>query len=198
MLGCALVFIIGALLYPSYAPAHPDRFLSWNWSRSEMEYIFRRIGLTFTGWLQINLVEAVAIFRYRLWDIDLLIRRTLVYSALTLSLGLFYSGGVTLLQVIFLFTGGQSSSISSVLSPLATAVLFNPLRHRIQDFIDRRFYRIRYSAEQTLSSFAAMARQETDLNMLSVNLINVVHDTIHPESLSLWLMKEEATGTKKA
>jgi hypothetical protein len=148
----------------------------------------------------IPLSIAFAILRYRLWDVDVIIRRALVYGGLTAILGLIYLAGVVLMQGIFTaLTGESRSEIVTVITTLAIAALFNPLRKPIQNNIDRRFYRKKYSAQQTLSSFAATAHQETDLDVLSGDLVHVVvEETIHPESLSLWFMKEEARGTKKA
>jgi hypothetical protein len=128
-----------------------------------------------------------SILRYRLWDIDLIIRRTLVYTLLTASMALVYMGAVTLLQSLFQSVSGQSSTIAIVLSTLAIAALFNPLRNRIQAFIDRRFYRQKYNAEQALEQFASLARSETDLDMLTGQLVHMVKETVQPEQVRLWL-----------
>ncbi len=130
---------------------------------------------------------AVSILRYRLFDIDLIIRRTLLYTLITLLLGAAYLGGVTLLQSLFVSLGGQQSPAALVISTLVIASLFNPLRRRIQDLIDRRFYRQRYNAEQALAAFAAVARSETDLPTLTGKLVGVVQATIQPEQAILWL-----------
>jgi hypothetical protein len=128
-----------------------------------------------------------SILRYRLWDIDLIIRRTLQYALLTGFLSLVYIGGVTVLQALLSTVGTQSSTATIVLTTLAIAALFNPLRRRIQDFIDRRFYRQKYNAEQALAQFAEAARNETDLSRLSSRLIATVVEALQPEHSSVWL-----------
>jgi hypothetical protein len=130
---------------------------------------------------------AVAVFRYRLWDVDLLVRRTLVYGALTGLLAGVYFGGVVVLQPFFQAFGGQQSELAIVLSTLVTAALFAPLRRRVQDFVDRRFYRGKYDAAQTLAHFAETARDEVDLDGLAGELLRVVQETMQPERVSLWL-----------
>ncbi len=140
-----------------------------------------------SAFLLVDLAILLAVVRYRLWDIDLVIRRTLVYAILTALLGLVYFGGVTLLQRLFTGLSGQSSPAALVISTLLIAALFNPLRRHIQDFIDRRFYRQKYSAEQALAKFAAATRSETDSETLTRRLIAVVQETVEPESVHLWL-----------
>ncbi|MGD2156511.1 MAG: hypothetical protein PVG14_01855 [Anaerolineales bacterium] len=140
------------------------------------------------GQIALSLAIANAILRSRLWDIDIIIRRTLQYALLIGILALIYFGGVVLIQSIFSgLTGSADSPLITVLSTLAIAALFNPLRGRIQDFIDRRFYRHKYDAEQTLAQFAATARDEVDMDMLTSTLLSVVEDTMQPERVSLWL-----------
>jgi hypothetical protein len=136
----------------------------------------------------IALSLAVAILRYRLFDIDILIRRTLSYAILTTLLALTYFGGVVLLQNIFggLF-GNAESPLITVITTLTIAALFNPLRARIQNFIDRRFFRSKYDAEKTLTEFAAVARDEVDMVRLSGALLSVVESAMQPEQTSLWL-----------
>jgi hypothetical protein len=131
---------------------------------------------------------AIAVLRYRLWDIDILIRRTLIYSVFTTLLLFIYFGSVLFMQTMFiLFTGQGSSELVTVISTLAIAGLFVPLRDRVQEGIDRRFYRHKYDAEQTLAAFAAGLREEVDLDQLSARLISVVEETMQPTSISLWL-----------
>lgn len=133
---------------------------------------------------------AFSIFRYRLWDIDLIIRRTLSYSVLTAVLALLYFGGIVLLQGIFgRLVGNFDTPLITVFSTLAIAGLFNPLRVMVQDFIDRYFFRSKYDAEKELSGFAAVARDEVDIVRLSASLLSVVERTIRPEHTSLWLKR---------
>jgi hypothetical protein len=135
----------------------------------------------------VPVAAGLAILRYRLYDIDIIINRTLVYGVLTLLLGVIYFGTVVVLQRALVFTTGERSTLAVVASTLAIAALFNPLRHTIQSFIDRRFYRSRYDARKTLEAFSARLRDETDLDALSGELVSVVHDTMHPHHASLWL-----------
>jgi hypothetical protein len=135
---------------------------------------------------------ALAVLRYRLWDIDFLINRALLYSTLTLVLGVVYFGGVTLLQGVFRVLIGEESQLAIVASTLGIASLFEPLRRRVHAFIDRRFYRRNYDARKTLEAFSAQLRNETDLNALSDDLVGVVSETMQPAHVSLWLPPETA------
>jgi len=134
---------------------------------------------------------ALAILKYRLYDIDVVINRTLVYGALTASLGLVYFGSVVLLQDLFRALTGGESQLAVVASTLVIAALFSPVRRRIQSFIDRRFYRKKYDATRTLEAYAASLRDETDLARLSGTLISVVEKTVQPEHVSLWLRRQD-------
>jgi hypothetical protein len=132
---------------------------------------------------------AIAILRYRLYEIDTLINRTLVYGSLTAMLALVYFGGVAATQAVFRALTGQAEQpqLAIVVSTLAIAALFNPLRRRIQSFIDRRFYRSKYDAAKTLEAFSVKLRDETDLDALSDDLVGVVKVTMQPAHASLWL-----------
>jgi hypothetical protein len=129
----------------------------------------------------------IAILRYRLYDIDVIINRTLVYSSLTAMLVGLYFGGVVVLQRVFVALAGQQSTLAVVASTLAIAALFNPLRRRVQTFVDRRFYRRKYDATRTLAAFNSRLREETDLDSLSGEVLGVVRETMQPEHASLWL-----------
>ena len=158
--------------------------------------------ITTIAFLFVPLSVGIAILRARLWDIDVLIRRTIVYSTLTASLVLIYVGLVfifgTLLRNVFL--GQQENPLVIVVSTLVIAALFQPLRQGIQRIIDRRFYRRKYDAAKTLEAFSATLRSEVDLSQLSEHLLNVVQETMQPAHVSLWLRKsdnERKSGTQE-
>jgi hypothetical protein len=138
--------------------------------------------------LLIPLAVAIAVLRHRLWDIDVVIRRTLIYSALSAVLALAYLGSVLVLESIFrALTGQGQNSLVVVLSTLAIAALFGPVRSRVQHVIDQRFYRRKYDAARTLSEFGTALRDETDLARLSERLVGAVDETMQPASVGLWL-----------
>jgi hypothetical protein len=146
------------------------------------------------AFLSLPVSAAIAVLKYRLYDIDLVINRTLVYASLTAILVGVYFGGVAATQAIFRALTGQQEQpqLAIVVSTLVIAALFNPLRHRIQSFIDRRFYRRKYDARKTLEAFSAKLRNETDLDALSGDLVEVVRKTMQPAHVSLWLRPDTA------
>jgi hypothetical protein len=139
------------------------------------------------AFLVFPLALAIAILRHRLWDIDALINRALVYVSLSAILATVYFGGVALSQSLVRAVIGQTSHVAVAASTLAVAALFQPLRRRLQAAVDRRFYRRKYDATRTLASFGGALRDETDLNRIQANLLAAVHDTMQPAHASLWL-----------
>ncbi len=135
-------------------------------------------------------VMLISITRYRLYDIDFIIQRTLLYSALTLTLGAIYFGAVLMMQAIFTRGMGVQSEFWIVLSTLLIAALFQPLRRRFQSIIDKRFYRSKYDAEKTLANFASRLQNEVDLDEIQRYLIHAVEENIQPEGAALWLVKK--------
>jgi hypothetical protein len=141
---------------------------------------------------------SVAVLRSHLFDIDVLINRTLVYGSLTAMLIGLYFGGIVVLQLLFIVLTGEKSTLAVVASTLVIAALFNPLRRRTQSFIDRRFYRNKYDAAKTLEAFSATLRNETDLDALSDDLVGVVRETMQPEHVTLWLRPDTASRDRQA
>ncbi len=137
--------------------------------------------------LPIPVALIIAMLHHRLFDANVLVNRTLVYGTLTATLVLVYIGSIVLLQTLFRAMIGSESQFAIVASTLAIASLFNPLRRRIQAFVDRRFYRRKYDAAKTLEAFSAKLRDETDLDALSEDLVGVVRETMQPAHVSLWL-----------
>jgi hypothetical protein len=159
--------------------------------------ISEAIGSVWLGWVgEVMIIAAllgtpiamgIAILRYRLYEIDIIINRTLVYGPLTATLVALYFGAVVLLQRLFVVLTGEKSTLAVVASTLVIAALFNPLRRRIQAFIDRRFYRRKYDAAKTLEAFSKKLRDETDLEALNNELVGVVREAMQPSHISLWL-----------
>jgi hypothetical protein len=151
--------------------------------------VFQLVGpIAWTlGFLSLPVSAGVAILKYRLYDIDLIVNRTLVYGALTVTLVGLYLGSVVSIQYMFRTLTGSRSQLAIVASTLLIAALFNPLRRRVQNFIDHRFYRRKYDAANTLEAFSAKLRDETDIDALNAELLSTVRKTMQPEHVSLWL-----------
>jgi hypothetical protein len=144
----------------------------------------------------VPIAVGIAVLKYRLYEIDIIINRTLVYVSLTVMLVALYLGGIVVLQRFFVLLTGQQSTLAVVASTLLIAALFTPLRRAIQSFIDRRFYRRKYDAAKTLEAFSARLRDETDLEALNGELVGVVRETMQPAHVSLWLRAETAQKGK--
>jgi len=160
-------------------------------------YTFAFEAGVFGSLLLLPLSIGVAILGYRLWDVDIIINRALVYSTLTVTLGLVFFGGVTLLQEVFRTITGGESQLAIVASTLVIVALAEPLRRRVHAFIDRRFYRRKYDARKTLEAFSTELRDETDLGALSEDLVGVVRETMQPAHVSLWLHPDPALKDMK-
>ena len=171
-----LIFVVAVSEIDSSLPPPP-----W-W----LDLFFSAAVLSFAG---VPVAIGFAVLKYRLYDIDIIINRTLVYGSLTATLIVIYFGGVATMQTLFrAFTGQeQQPQLAVVVSTLAIAALFNPLKRRIQSFIDRRFYRRKYDAAKTLAVFGSRLREETDLDSLSDEMLGVVRETMQPAHASLWL-----------
>jgi len=177
---CDLIVTLPTFLLPLFLP-------SLNSTQVALFYgVFFQTAITFFTFL-IPISFGVAILRSRLWDIDIIINRTLVYGTLTALLALVYAGLILALQYLLRGMIKQNNDIAIVVSTLAIAALFQPLRTRIQHIIDRRFYRRKYDAARTLAAFSTTLRHEVDLATLSKHLVGVVEETMQPASVSLWL-----------
>jgi hypothetical protein len=183
--GVQFVIDIGAslLLVPMTASGREPAWLA----------LLDQVGfIMFAG---VPIAVGIAVLKYRLYDIDVIINRALVYGSLTATLVALYFGGIVVLQRLFVALTGQQSTLAVVASTLAIAALFNPLRRRIQGFVDRRFYRRKYDASKTLEAFSAKLRDATDLEALSGDLKAVVGETMQPEHVSLWLRPDPSLRT---
>jgi hypothetical protein len=170
----------------------PPEALGARWVTS-VGYVVVELGV-----LGIPISIGIAILRYRLYEIDTIINRTLVYGSLTATLVALYFGGIVVLQRIFVVLTGEKSTLAVVASTLVIAALFNPLRRRMQWFVDRRFYRSKYDAAKTLEAFSVKLRDETDLDALSDDLVGVVRETMQPAHVSLWLRPDTASKGEQA
>jgi hypothetical protein len=164
----------------------PDNFGTGGSQPFWLKLLQDAVTLSYAG---IPVAVGFAVLKYRLYDIEVVINRTLVYGSLTAMLALVYFGGVATTQAIFRALTGQEEQpqLAVVVSTLVIAALFNPLRRRIQSFIDRRFYRRKYDAAKTLEAFSAKLRDETNLDALSDDLVGVVRETMQPAHVSVWL-----------
>jgi len=180
--------VIQGLLFASDNPPSADPLLA--------KLLQDALTFSFAG---IPVAIGFAVLKYRLYGIDVVINRTLVYGSLTAILALVYFGGVTATQALFQTLTGRRTlpQLAIVVSTLLIAALFNPLRRRIQSFIDRRFYRRKYDARKTLEDFSARLRDETDLQALNGDLTRVVWETMQPEHVSLWLRPDTPPKEEK-
>lgn len=181
-----VVIIVDILLYPLFPGlASTDR--------SRVIFDFVTLTAVVIAFSLVPVFIGIAILRYKLWEIDTLVNRTLVYGSLTISLAAIYIGGVIALEALARTFTGQTSDLAIAVVTLAVAALFNPWRRQVQAFIDQRFYRRRYDATRILAAFNTRLRDEVDLDHLSADLVGVVQDTVQPAEIRLWL-RERSVG----
>jgi hypothetical protein len=181
---CLMYMVViggGTIIWLLVAPETPSDLGTQTWWGALLENVML---LSFAG---VPVAMGFAVLKHRLYDIDIIINRALVYGLLTATLAGVYLGGVIFLQYLFRALTGQESQLAIVASTLAIAALFIPLRRRVQGFVDRRFYRRKYDAAKTLASFNARLRDETDLDTLVDDVVGVVRQAMQPEHASLWL-----------
>jgi hypothetical protein len=167
------------------------------WPAQSLDALSKIVQALFLAGMAVAI--GMGILQHRLFDIDLIIRRTLVYSLLSLTLVLVYFGSVVMLETFFHgLTGQGENQVVIVISTLVIAALFTPLRRRVQDGIDRRFYRRKYDAEQVLAAFGETVRNETDLDQLAARLVQVVQETMQSEPVSLWLKNRPQFNERKS
>lgn len=206
----ALVVGLGSVLL-RYRGGDPLQRLQLRWLLvgviGQFGVLFLDVGLAQALNINLTIVSAlytviiptaigVAILRHRLYDIDIIIRKTLIYSILTGMLALIYFGAVVLTQRVLRVATGETPDIAIVISTLLIAALFNPLRHRIQQTIDRRFYRRKYDAERTLARFNQTLRDEVDVGTLQKQLIGVIHETMQPDRMAMWIRSDVPNSTE--
>jgi len=192
-------FTAAIVLFVGVGFASPNFVGTQSVNQEVLYNLVSRATLTLAA-LLVPLSIGVAILRYRLWDIDVVINRTLVCGLLTATLALVYFGGVTATQAIFRALTDQDDppQLTIVVSTLVIAALFTPLRRRVQGLIDRRFYHRKYDAAKTLEAFSAKVRDETNLDALSDDLLGVVRNTMQPAHISLWLRPEMTSKGQQA
>ena len=184
-----LAVIVLATVPPAFFPALDDPGSAYDLA---VDFV------SFSAILLVPVAFGIAILRYRLFDVDVLINRTLVYAGLTVTLTGVYIGSVVLLQGILLVLTGGTSQLAIVASTLTIAALFSPLRSRFQEFIDRRFYRRKYDVARTLQTFNGRLRNDTDLDELGGELVGVVRDTMQPRYVSVWLRDDPGLSKRHA